>query len=181
MRHHVTYLAIYVALSTAFCWPLLTDPAAAGSGDWDQHLFYYASVLRNAAFGQWPLWNPWYCGGNVLWANPQVSLVSPVYLLALVMPLALAMKLNIVGHYVLGFVGMHLLLRRSIGLRSPVVVIYPKSGTDAQPVALAANGGGPNSAFGVISGVASGKLVGALEHPPPANDKATRNAKPADD
>ena len=124
MRHKFTYLAIYVALSAAFCWPLFSNPAAAGSGDWDQHLFYYASVLRNAAFGQLPLWNPWYCGGNVLWANPQVSLISPVYLLALVMPLALAMKLNIVGHYVLGCVGMHLVLRRLIGVQSPFVVVY---------------------------------------------------------
>ena len=124
MRHKFTYLAVYVALCAAFCWPLFADPAAAGSGDWDQHLFYYASVLRNAAFGQWPLWNPWYCGGNVLWANPQVSLVSPVYLLALVMPLALAMKLNIVGHYVLGCVGMHLVLRRIVGVRSPFVLVY---------------------------------------------------------
>ncbi len=81
-------------------------------------------MLRNAAYGEWPFWNPWYCGGNVLWQNPQVSLVSPVYLLALMMPLALAMKLNVVGHYLVGCLGMHLLVRRIIGVRSPVVVVY---------------------------------------------------------
>ncbi|HXT68291.1 MAG TPA: hypothetical protein VN700_00940 [Vicinamibacterales bacterium] len=70
-----------------------------------------------------PFWNPWYCGGNVLWQNPQVSLISPVYLMALVMPLALAMKINVVIHYVIGCVGMHLLLRRVIGVTSPAVVV----------------------------------------------------------
>src|SRR5262245_32208413 len=84
--------AVYVALSAVFCWPLFAQPLANGSGDWDQHTLYYAAALRNAAFGDLPFWNPWYCGGNVLWANPQASLVSPVYLLALVMPITLAMK-----------------------------------------------------------------------------------------
>ena len=117
-------MGVYVALSVAFCWPLLAQPYANGTGDWDQHSFYYASVLRSVASGQWPFWNPWYCGGNVLWQNPQVSLISPVYLLAWVMPLALAMKLNVVGHYIVGCLGMHLLLRRLIGVRSPFVVVY---------------------------------------------------------
>jgi hypothetical protein len=123
-RSTLTYLGVYVALSTAFCWPLFAQPYATGTGDWDQHLFYYASVLRNSAYGDLPFWNPWYCGGNVLWQNPQVSLVSPVYLLTLVMPLALAMKLNVLGHYVVGCLGMHLLVRRIVGVRSPVVVVY---------------------------------------------------------
>jgi hypothetical protein len=60
----------------------------------------------------------------VLWQNPQVAVLSPVYLLAAVMPLALAMKLNIVLHYWLGFVGMHLLLRRIVGITSLPVVFY---------------------------------------------------------
>jgi len=106
--------AVYAILSAGFCWPLFARPLAAGPGDWDQHILYYAAVLRNAAFGDLPFWNPWYCGGNVLWANPQVSLVSPVYLLALVMPLTLAMKINILAHYLVGCFGMHLIVRRII-------------------------------------------------------------------
>lgn len=116
--------SVYVALTAAFCWPIFSQPLAEGTGDWDQHLFYYASVLRNTAYGQLPFWNPWYCGGNVLWQNPQVSLISPVYALAAVMPLPLAMKFNIAGHYLLGFAGMHLLLRRTIGVQSRIVVVY---------------------------------------------------------
>ena len=114
----------YVALSASFCWPLFAQPLANAHGDWDQHIFYYASVLKNAAFGDLPFWNPWYCGGNVLWANPQVSLVSPVYPLALVMPLTLAMKFNVLVHYLVGCLGMHLVIQRIIGVKSLAATVF---------------------------------------------------------
>ena len=77
------------------CAPLFVHPNGVGHYDWDQHLFYYASVLKSVIeYGQWPFWNPWYCGGNVLWQNPQVALLSPAYPLALIFSLPLAMKLE---------------------------------------------------------------------------------------
>jgi multisubunit Na+/H+ antiporter MnhC subunit len=112
-------------ISAAFCAPLFAQPLALGVNDWDQHLFYYGSVLKNVVeYGQMPYWNPWYCGGNVLWQNPQIALLSPVYPLAAIMPLQLAMKINIVLHYWIGFVGMHVLLRRAIGITFTPAVIY---------------------------------------------------------
>ena len=123
-REPLLTAGLYVALSTAFCWPLFAQPLANAHGDWDQHVFYYASVLKNAAFGDLPFWNPWYCGGNVLWANPQVSLVSPVYLLALVMPLTLAMKFNVLVHCLAGCLGMHLVIQRIIGVKSLPATVF---------------------------------------------------------
>ena len=112
-------------LSVVFCAPLFEVPQGLGANDWDQHLFYYGVVLKNVVeYGQMPFWNPWYCGGNVLWQNPQIALLSPVYPLTAVMPLALAMKCNILLHYWLGFIGMHLLLARVIGLRSRPMVFF---------------------------------------------------------
>lgn len=112
-------------MSVVFCLPLFEQPLALGANDWDQHLFYYGVVLKNAVeYGQLPFWNPWYCGGNVMWQNPQIALLSPVYPLALVMPLQLAMKINIVLHYWIGFAGMHLLLTRVFGLTFLPAVIY---------------------------------------------------------
>jgi hypothetical protein len=116
---------LYGILAALFCAPLFSHPLALGRFDWDQHLFYYAEVLKNVLeYAQPPFWSPWYCGGNVMWQNPQVALLSPVYPLATVMPLALAMKINIVLHYWIAFIGMHLLLTRVIGVRFlPAVVL----------------------------------------------------------
>jgi hypothetical protein len=117
--------AFYGVLSAAFCAPLFAQPLALGVNDWDQHLFYYGSVLKNVVeYGQMPYWNPWYCGGNVMWQNPQIAILSPVYPLAAIVPLQLAMKINIVLHYWIGFVGMHVLVTRVIGVAFLPVVIY---------------------------------------------------------
>jgi hypothetical protein len=121
----LAWCALYGVLSAAFCAPLFAQPLALGVNDWDQHLFYYGSVLKNVIeYGQMPYWNPWYCGGNVMWQNPQIALLSPAYPLAAIMPLQLAMKINIVLHYWIGFVGMHLLVTRVIGISFAPAVIY---------------------------------------------------------
>ena len=108
-----------------FCLPLFAAPDGLGGYDWDQHFVFYASVLKSVVeYGQLPFWNPWTCGGNVLWQNAQVPLVSPVYPLATFLSLALAMKVNIVLHYWIGLLGMHLLVTRGIGLTFLPAVIY---------------------------------------------------------
>ncbi len=118
-------VALYGVLSVAFCAPLFEHPQGLGANDWDQHLFYYGSVLKNVVeYGQMPYWNPWYCGGNVMWQNPQIAVLSPVYPLTALMSLQLAMKVNIVLHYWIGFVGMHLLVTRVIGVTFLPAVIY---------------------------------------------------------
>ena len=110
-------LLAYAALTAYFTRPLLVTGTHLGVEDWDVMLFYHASVLKSVfEYGAPPFWNPWYCGGNVLWQNPQVALLSPVYLLSFVVSLPFAMKLNIALHYLVGFVGMHVLLTRGFKL-----------------------------------------------------------------
>jgi len=125
-RSRILFLiAVYGVLSVVFCAPLFELPQGLGTNDWDQHLFYYGVVLKNIIeYGQMPFWNPWYCGGNVLWQNPQVAILSPVYPLTALLSLQLAMKVNVVLHYWVGFVGMHLLLTRVIGVTFLPAVIY---------------------------------------------------------
>src|SRR5262245_57857118 len=125
ITRRMAVLAFYLVVSIAFCSPLFAQPLALGVNDWDQHLFYYASVLKSLVeYGQLPFWNPWYCAGNVLWQNPQIAILSPVYPLTLVMPLQLAMKLNILLHYWIGFVGAHVLLSRGLGLTLTPFVVF---------------------------------------------------------
>jgi hypothetical protein len=117
--------ALYGVLSVLITSPIFARPQALGVNDWDQHLFYYGVVLKNVVeYGQAPFWNPWYCGGNVMWQNPQVAILSPVYPLTALVSLQLAMKINIALHYWIGFIGMHVLLTRVIGLAFLPAVIY---------------------------------------------------------
>jgi hypothetical protein len=117
--------ACYLVLSAGFASLLFAFPNATGWRDWDFHLFLHAAVLKSLVeYGQLPLWNPWYCGGNVLWANPQAAFFSPVYPLAAVMSIPLAMKINIVIHYWVGLVGMHLLLTRIFGLKFLPAILF---------------------------------------------------------
>ena len=118
--------ALYGGMAALFCAPLFESPHGLGASyDWDQHLFYYGPVLKSVVeYGVPPFWNPWYCGGNVLWQNPQIALLSPAYPLAMLTSLALAMKINILLHYGIGFIGMHLVLRRALGIASRAVVAY---------------------------------------------------------
>lgn len=126
-RTLLVYL-FYAGLSIAFCSPLFAQPTALGVVDWDQHLFYYAEVIKNVVeYAQPPFWSPWYCGGNVLWQNPQVALLSPAYPLAAVAGLALAMKVNIVLHYWLGLIGMHLLLTRTLKMSFVPAIVFLSS------------------------------------------------------
>src|SRR4051812_24841255 len=110
-------LLTYVAVAGYFTAPLLATGHQLGVEDWDVLLFYHASVIKSVyEYGRLPFWNPWYCGGDVLWQNPQVALLSPTYLFALGTSLPLAMKLNIAVHYLAGFAGMHVLLTRGFKL-----------------------------------------------------------------
>ncbi len=71
----------YVALTLYFTWPVLASGDALGIGDWDALLFQHAAVFRSVyEYGQPPFWNPWYCGGNVLWQNPQAPFLPYFYL-----------------------------------------------------------------------------------------------------
>jgi hypothetical protein len=107
----------YVGLTLYFTAPLVATGNQLGVEDWDILLFYHASVIKSVyEYGRLPFWNPWYCAGDVLWQNPQVALLSPVYLFSLMVSLPLAMKLNIVLHYLVGFFGMHVLLTRAFKL-----------------------------------------------------------------
>jgi hypothetical protein len=141
-RRAVLLCVLYGVLSAVFCAPLFSRPEGLGFYDWDQHVFYYGAVLKSVVeYGQPPFWNPWYCGGNVLWQNPQVAILSPVYPLTGMMSLPLAMKVNIVLHYWVGFIGMHLLLTRAIGLSFLPLVLYLASmvtlaGAPAQHLAV---------------------------------------------
>jgi len=119
---------LYAAIAAAFCLPLFERPFALGVVDWDEKLFHYGSVLKSVIeYGQMPFWNPWQCGGGVLWENPLVPLLDPVYPLTMIFGIALATKVAIVLHYAIGLIGMHLLLTEVLGVEFLPLVVYLSS------------------------------------------------------
>ncbi len=86
-RRALGICALYGLLSLIFCLPF----------DAAQHTEY----LRL------PFW---------MWQYPQAAILSPAWLLSAVLPVSWAIAINLVLHYWIAFVGMHLLLTRVIGL-----------------------------------------------------------------
>lgn len=80
--------------------------------DWDLLTFLSHSVFRSIwEFGVLPVWNPWYCGGNVLWQNPQVPILSLAHILGHGIDYPLAVKLESIGYVFLGLWGMEWFLK----------------------------------------------------------------------
>ncbi len=100
----------FLALSVAFCLPLLKDLYTSCSGDWDYFMFLYeVPSITVFEYQQFPLWNP-YCGGGIsLIGNPQAGFLSPIFLLTAVFGVVAGLKISVWLHTLLGLWGMWLL------------------------------------------------------------------------
>ncbi|MBI2400146.1 MAG: hypothetical protein HYV23_03690, partial [Deltaproteobacteria bacterium] len=108
----IIFPLLLIAAALVFISPVLNDIHNVGVSDWDSHFFYHAVPLRTIAdFGQFPLWNPYYCGGNVMLAAPESNFLAPSFILALLFGEVVGVKLIIALYAVLGFLGMYLLSR----------------------------------------------------------------------
>jgi hypothetical protein len=86
--------------------------AFASSYDW--RLFQtWLEVGRRTVlwYHQFPLWNPWTCGGQVYLANPQSLVATPTFPLILAFGTALGIKLMLVAYYFCAFDGAYRLAR----------------------------------------------------------------------
>jgi hypothetical protein len=82
-----------------------------------QFLPWNAALRWTIAHGQWPLWNPFELGGNVLAAAAQSAPFHPVTLLGLLLPMPDALGFMASMAYFLAALGMFLFLR-NLELRS---------------------------------------------------------------
>lgn len=109
-------VTLFFVLSLVFVWPILKGIYMHGILDWDQHFFYHAvpraTILEHYQF---PLWNPYHCGGNVLLANPQSSFLSPTFIFVLLFDVIPGLKVRILIQYIIGMYGMYI-LSRSLGM-----------------------------------------------------------------
>src|SRR6185436_152366 len=77
-------LALYSLLALAALWPALEQAGNLNEFRDAQLLYSYEQVAVHTvrAFGQLPLWNPYYCGGLYALGALQARFASPPFLLS---------------------------------------------------------------------------------------------------
>lgn len=83
-----------------------------GTDDWRHFaMLWEAARVALADFHQFPSWNPYHCGGLVLYQHPESPFPGPLFLLTFFwLPTAVAMKVWIVGHLLAGTLGARALV-----------------------------------------------------------------------
>jgi hypothetical protein len=107
-----------LAFALVFSWPLLGHLATPGaSGDWDMLLgLKWVSYETIVKFHQFPLWDPYRCGGLPQLGNPQSQIISPFFPLTLLYGPFLGTHLQIIMSLAVAWSGCYL-LARVIGIR----------------------------------------------------------------
>ncbi len=108
------------ALSLAYWSPALVAPDATGLGDWQMvHHNWEVGWVALVRHGEWPLWDPYHCGGVTMLGNPESQHFAPWFLLAFLVGPTLGIKAMLVGHTVIGVLGMRAYAHRALGLAMP--------------------------------------------------------------
>jgi len=113
MRKNIIFpILIFCVVSFIFSSPILKNITFWGQMDWDQFTFWNAVPKQTLLeYNQFPLWNPFANGGNVLLAHPHSPFLSPFYILVLLLGAVFALKLEIIIHLFIGLMGMFFLAR----------------------------------------------------------------------
>lgn len=106
------FILIAVIVSIVFLMALFNNFSYSGLHDWDYHEFSNEVARKSILeYKQFPLWNPYYCGGNVMLANPQSAFLSPFYLFVLLFGAVKGLKISALFHLIVGLCGMYVLAR----------------------------------------------------------------------
>jgi hypothetical protein len=98
---------VAVALVLGFLRDLLEHPSY--QVEWGDMLYFHFlwETARTSwiQYGQVPLWNPFQCGGMVELANPHSMALSPFTILSIATDAGTGLRLFIIAHFVIGFLG----------------------------------------------------------------------------
>ncbi len=101
----------------AYWSPALWHLQETGFGDWRVfHHQWEAARVALLRYGEFPLWDPWHCGGVFLFGDPQAQIYSPLYIALLPFGTTVGLKLFVILHAAAGFAGAYLLARREFRL-----------------------------------------------------------------
>ncbi len=114
----------FLALSFVIWSPAFFDIDATGPGDWQMvHHNWEAAWVALTRHHEWPLWDPYHCGGVPILGNPESQALSPLFPLSLLFGPTLAVKLFIVAHAFAGLLGMALFARKHYDLGLPASTV----------------------------------------------------------
>ncbi|MCE9616104.1 MAG: tetratricopeptide repeat protein [Lentisphaerae bacterium] len=136
----VAATCFFTLVAIVFTWPVFRHVNNWGIQDWDIFFFYHgAPAVTVRDYHQFPLWNPWFCGGMPMLARPESPFLSPCFLLTLGLGAVTALKVQIVLHLAFGLSGVYA-LSRYLQCRRPAAVlsafVYMLGGTYAQHMAV---------------------------------------------
>ncbi len=106
-----------VAFAICFGYPIVTHLTHGALSqwalnDWDLNMeMFWVPFHSIRHFHQFPLWDPYKCGGIPLLANPQSTFLTPSFALQLVAGPSLGVHLEVVSHIAIGFAGAYWLAR----------------------------------------------------------------------
>jgi len=99
-------------------WPMFRVAGATGFGDWQMvHHNWEAAFVAVSRFGEWPLWDPFHCGGVSIFGNPESQVYAPWFWLSFLFGTVFAVKLMVLGHIACASAGVYWLARRRYELR----------------------------------------------------------------
>ncbi len=106
-------ITLSVLISYVFYFPIINSGDNLGIADWDQNLAWTESTrVTLLEYHQFPVWNPYKCGGVVQFGNPQVAVISIQTVFALIFGTLKGIKLSIFFHGTLGLIGFYLLAKQ---------------------------------------------------------------------
>lgn len=128
--------AIFVCLAMTLevLGPMFENWHTYGFHDWDTHTAYrYGTILSLTRYHEGPWWAPWLCGGYASWGYVEgaTNLVSPYLPFYLLFKMPIALRIEVVGSAIFGFVGTYVVagrFTRSAAVRALVAVLFAMNG-----------------------------------------------------
>lgn len=124
VRYEIPCVILFLAIvALIFSRPVLQSGDSLGTSDWDQLLCLHEVAAQTVIeHQQFPLWNPYACGGITLIGNPQARSFSPALLFSLLFGAIYGLKIEIFVHLFVGLIGMYFLMRE-LGVRGIAALI----------------------------------------------------------
>ena len=123
---YIIVLLIFTVISIVYTWPIFQNINNMGVLDWDAMSLYYEVVKSSIIdFHQIPLWSPYSCGGDFLFASPESPMISLQLALVLLFGTIVGIKIGFLLHLIIGLFGAFLLSRYlKLGILSSLLVAF---------------------------------------------------------